>query len=353
MQTVTIEGRQGASRLLVGGRLDDLPQHVPLGKTVILTDQRVLDLYGQRFPPVPVVTIPPGEAHKTLASLESIYGRLVELEADRASVLVGIGGGIVCDVAGFAASTYLRGIRFGFVATTLLAQVDASVGGKNGVNFGGYKNMVGVFNQPAFVICDLELLKTLPPEQVQCGMAEIVKHGAIADAGLFAFLEENAEAAAALQPDVVERLVGDSVRIKAGVVNRDEREQGERRKLNFGHTFGHAVEKTTGVAHGQAVSVGMVIAAVLSVRRGMLARTEALRLVRLLQRVQLPVALAFDAGRALDALRRDKKREGDRLHFVLLETLGGAVVETVPLDELEAVLPLAADPQRLMAELDG
>jgi 3-dehydroquinate synthase len=163
MHTVTIQGRQGRSRLLVGASIDALDRQVPLDRTVILTDERVKALYGARFPQAPVITIPTGEGHKTLASLEHIYERLVALEADRSSFLVGIGGGMVCDVAGFAASTFLRGIGFGFVATTLLAQVDASVGGKNGVNFGGFKNMVGVFSQPEFVICDLELLATLPP----------------------------------------------------------------------------------------------------------------------------------------------------------------------------------------------
>ena len=166
-----------------------------------------------------------------------------DCEADRASFIVGIGGGIVCDVTGYAASTYLRGLKFGFVASTLLAQVDAAVGGKNGVNWEGYKNMIGVFNQPDFVICDPLLLRTLPRREVLSGMAEVVKHALIADAGLFSYLEENGSGVLDLRPEVMERLVCDSVRIKSSIVNRDEREKGERRLLNFGHTFGHALEK--------------------------------------------------------------------------------------------------------------
>jgi 3-dehydroquinate synthase len=231
----------------------------------------------------------------------------------------------------------MRGVHFGFVATTLLAQVDASVGGKNGVNFSGYKNMVGVFNQPEFVICDLDLLKTLPKREVLCGMAEIVKHGAIADADLFAFLEENAQGALELDPVVVERLVYDSVVIKSAVVSRDEKEAGERRKLNFGHTFGHAIEKTSGVPHGEAVSAGMAAAARLSAQKGLLAHAEADRLIALLDRLGLPTRIPAKPESVLDALRKDKKRKGAGIHFVLLADIGRAVIEEIPLAELDRV----------------
>ncbi len=197
-------------------------------------------------------------------------------EIDRTAFIVGIGGGIVCDITGFVASTYLRGVRFGFAATTLLAQVDASAGGKNGVNFSGYKNMVGMFNQPEFVICDPEVLQTLSERDRGCGLAEIVKHAAIADDGLFCYLEENVGEVLALSPPTVRRMVYDSVVIKSEIVNRDEKETGERRKLNFGHTFGHAVEKITGAPHGEAVSIGMMVAARLSARRGYLAKPRSL-----------------------------------------------------------------------------
>lgn len=336
MQTIHIAGATGASRILVGERLANLPAHLPAGPTVIITDENVARLYVRDFPPAPVITIGTGERVKTLDTVRGIYGRLLALGADRDVTIVGIGGGIVCDIAGFVAATYLRGVACGFAATTLLAQVDASIGGKNGVNVDGYKNMVGTFRQPAFVLCDLEMLRTLPASEIQCGLAEIVKHAAIADPVLFAALEREAERVLALDPAVLERFVHDSLKIKAAIVNRDEQEAGERRKLNFGHTFGHALEALTGVPHGQAVSLGMMVAAAISVRRGCLAAEELRRLHALLQRLGLPTQRPVEREPVLAALRQDKKRSGDAIRFVLLDGLGRARVEAIPLPELGA-----------------
>ena len=334
MKRFEIHGQAGASTILVGERLENLRDHLPVERPVLITDTNVERLYGDRFPPGHVIAIGTGEAVKTLDTVQGIFQRMVDAGADRGAFVVGIGGGVVCDIAGFAASTYMRGVRFGFVSTTLLSQVDASVGGKNGVNFGGYKNMVGVFQQPETVICDLDLLETLDAAEVRSGLAEIVKHAVIADADLFGFLENKAEAALALERPVVERLVYDSVVIKSGVVNRDERERGERRKLNFGHTFGHAIERVAGIPHGQAVSLGMVIASALSVERGLLSADENDRIVRLLDRLGLPTRIQLDTAAALEALGKDKKREGDRIRFVLLDRIGNAVVEAIPVDAL-------------------
>ena len=251
---------------------------------------------------------------------------------------MGIGGGIVCDVTGYAASTYLRGLKFGFVASTLLAQVDAAVGGKNGVNWEGYKNMIGVFNQPDFVICDPILLRTLPRKEILSGMAEVVKHALIGDAGLFSYLEENVSGVLDLRPEVMKRLVFDSLRIKSSIVNRDEREKGERRLLNYGHTFGHALEKVTGVSHGEAVSVGLVMAAAISEQKGYLGNEDRKRIEKLLSDLGLPLQLPCPKEKLLEALRKDKKREGDRVHFVFLAALGRAVVEEISFEELEKFL---------------
>ncbi len=338
MKTLEIDGGTGRSTLYVGERLRNVKDYIPDTPVVILTDAAVRQYYGHLFPSAEVIEIGQGEGIKTLDTVQSIYRRLVELEADRSVFILGIGGGIVCDVAGFVASTYLRGVRFGFAATTLLAQVDASVGGKNGVNFAGYKNMVGVFNQPEWVVCDMELLKTLPKREVLSGFAEIIKHGAIGDADLFGFLESRADRALGLDLEVIERLVYDSVVIKASIVNRDERERGGRRKLNFGHTFGHAVEKVTRIPHGEAVSIGMAVAARLSVQKGLLSQDRAGRIPALIDRYGLPSRLEVNPGDAIDALRRDKKREGDRINFVLLRDIGEAVVREIPLTELEAVV---------------
>ena len=340
MKTHVIQTRGGRSEIHVGESLDRLTRYLPPQRRVaIITDTVVRDLYADRFPDdAAVIVINTGEANKTLATLERIFEQLVAMDADRSVFIVGIGGGIVCDIAGLAASVYLRGVDFGYVSTTLLAQVDASVGGKTAVNFGGYKNMVGVFNQPRFVICDPALLKTLPPKEVACGFAEIVKHAIIADAGMFACLEQNSARALALDQDVIEHLVVASVRIKAAVVERDEREKGERRILNFGHTFGHAIEKTAGLRHGEAVSLGMVIAAALSVERGLLRPEEEKRIVALLKNLRLPVRTAVDKAALLDAMLKDKKREGDSVKFVLANGLGGAVVQDVSYAELAQVV---------------
>jgi 3-dehydroquinate synthase len=264
---------------------------------------------------------------------------LLAIEADRSVFIVGIGGGIVCDIAGFVASTYLRGVRFGFVSSTLLAQVDASVGGKNGVNFHGYKNMIGNFNQPEFVICDMKLLKTLPKREVLCGFGEIAKHAFIGDAVMCDYLEENYEKALALDEEIISRLVYDSVVIKSTIVNRDEREKGERKKLNFGHTFGHAIEKTTDVLlHGEAISVGMVVASHLSANKGLLSKQDVQRIETLLDKLELPITLDMDRKKMIDAIRRDKKRQGEKIDFVLLDGIGNAVLEKISIKELESIV---------------
>ena len=338
MKTVNIKSAAADSVIMIGERLPNLARHLPVKTPIIVTDTNVQNYWGKHFPPGPVITIETGEKIKTIDTVRFIYEQLLTLEADRSSFILGIGGGIVCDIAGFVASTYMRGVRFGFVSSTLLAQVDASVGGKNGVNLGGYKNIVGVFNQPEFVICDLNLLRTLPKKEILSGFAEIIKHGAIADKDLFVYLEENSDKALSLDQAVVEKLVYDSVIIKSSIVNLDEKEKGERRKLNFGHTFGHAIEKITQVRHGEAVSVGMVLASELGVKRGGLSREDSARLARLLDKFGLPIRLACDGQKVLEAIRMDKKREGDLIYFVLLSEIGQAYVEEIAIQELEDLL---------------
>jgi len=339
VKTLGIQGSQGQSNIHVGESLDRLEQYIPADRhTILITDSVVRDLYGKRFPKGDVISIGTGEKIKTLATIETTMDQLIQLEADRSAFIVGIGGGIVCDITGFAASVYLRGLDFGYVSTTLLAQVDASVGGKTGVNFRGYKNMVGLFSQPSFVVCDTALLDTLPTAEIACGFAEIVKHAVIADKEMFAFLEQNSRKALALERSVIQRLVYDSVCIKAGVVEQDEREKGERRKLNFGHTFGHAIEKTAGLRHGEAVSLGMVIAGTLSMEKGLLHPDDQGRIVALLESLGLPVRMEVDKDAVLDAMQKDKKRQGSSIKFVLAEGLGSAVVQDVSLDELADVV---------------
>lgn len=353
MRELTVVGADGRrSRILVGESPAALPRYLPERGVVIITDPTVFSHHGDRFPEAPVLTVGTGEGIKTLDTVRDLYGRLMAFEADRSAFLVGIGGGIVCDITGFVAATYLRGVRFGFVASTLLAQVDASVGGKNGVNVDGYKNMVGTFRQPEFVLCPPDLLRTLPRKGsgLRCGFAEMIKHGAIADPDHFADIEKNADAALALDGAVIERLVHDSVRIKAAIVSRDEREAGERRKLNFGHTFGHAIERLGGWTHGEAVAVGMALAADFSVKEGYLAPAHRDRLIRLIRRYGLPTGwgtaagspgVGIDKARVIEALGKDKKRRQEAIRFVFLREIGAATVVRTPLTSLARFLKAA------------
>ena len=334
MKSITIKAGTGESVIHVGHDMGQLEKYIPAERVVVITDSNVYRHHGNVFKGYPTIQIGTGESIKTLETVATIYGKLVEMEADRSTFLMGIGGGVVCDITGFVASTYMRGIRFGFAATTLLAQVDASVGGKNGVNFGGYKNMVGVFNQPEVIICDGLFLGTLPRHELQCGLAEVVKHGAIYDAEYFTFLEQNVDAVLHLDREAIDRVVADSVHIKAAVVERDEKEAGERRKLNFGHTLGHALEKTTRLSHGQAVSVGMVFAAQLSVQKDLLKSDAARRLAGLLKKFGLPVTSPVASQQVVDAIGKDKKRQQESIHFVFLQDIGQAVVERMSLNEL-------------------
>lgn len=338
MITHTITGANGTSQIILGESLTRLDTYIQGRKTILITDEQVAPLY-QKFVSTPyVAVIGCGETIKTLATVEQLYDRLLQADADRSAFVLAIGGGIVCDIAGFAASTYMRGLRFGFVPTTLLAQVDASVGGKNGVNFQGYKNLVGTFTQPEFVLINFEVLGTLPPKTLGCGLAEAIKHGAIADMDLFTFMEERCEDIRNLKADAVERIVHDSVIIKSTIVNQDEKEHGERRKLNFGHTFGHAIEKTLKLPHGESVAIGMIVAARLSQQRGYLSNADVARLRRMLEAYHLPVTIEADMDTIRAALRKDKKRYGETIKFVLLREIGKAVIENVSLEELDAAV---------------
>jgi 3-dehydroquinate synthase len=322
----------------VGESIANVTAYCRSDTVLIITDHTVRTLHGHRFPPFPTIEIGMGEESKTLETVQEVYSAFLRNDVDRSSSIIAIGGGIVCDVAGLAASTYLRGLRFGFVPTTLLAQVDASVGGKNGVNLGGYKNLVGTFTQPGFVVCDPDLLQTLSREELINGFAEVVKQAAIGDRDFFAFLEDHVADALALAPEVIERVVYDSLRIKTAVVSRDEKETGERRKLNFGHTIGHALEKVHHLKHGEAVSVGMAAAARLSAAQGLLSAGDVARLEALLVRFGLPVKVPVDAALVVDALRKDKKREGDTIHFVLLDGIGSARVVPLTFGEIERII---------------
>ncbi len=326
----------GISRLIVGESALRLENYLPHNKKVIIIDKKVRRLYGVPLSSGNVIEIEASEGAKTLKTVEEIYRKFVEFGIDRSTCVVGIGGGVVCDIAGFSASTYLRGLPFGFVPTTLLAQADASVGGKNGVNLDGYKNLVGLFRQPDFVLIDFEFLKSLPKTELACGAAEIVKHALIKSRSLFQYLEREWRQLLRLEDRVVERVVLQSVLIKSKIVRADSLEKGERRKLNFGHTLGHAIERAGGFRHGEAVSLGMTFASQMSLARGMLSSEEVGRVRALLENVELPTRLPpLNGISIIDALRKDKKHQDDDVFFVLLSGLGRAEVAKISNKELE------------------
>ena len=289
------------------------------------------------------LAIPDGEAFKSWSTLQDVLTRLLEAKAERATTLVALGGGVVGDVAGFAAAIYQRGMPFVQVPTTLLAQVDSSVGGKTGINHPLGKNMIGAFHQPRAVLIDTDCLATLPGRQLAAGLAEVIKTAAIRDRAFFEWLEENVARLVARDADALVHAVGESCRIKAAIVAVDERESGERALLNFGHTFAHAIEAGVGYGewlHGEAVAAGMVQAAQLSERIGLFAAADVARLRRVLEQAGLPVeAPKLGADRYLALMRHDKKVTAGAIRFVLLKGIGDAMISSdVPADALRSIL---------------
>ena len=357
MKTSTLRVELGSRSypIHIGGGLIDREEPFAAlvsGRTAaIVTNDTVGPLYADRLEKTLAaagarclrIVLRDGEAYKTWESLNAIYDALLASRADRRAVLVALGGGVVGDLAGFAAATYQRGIGHLQVPTTLLAQVDSSVGGKTAINHPLGKNMIGAFHQPGAVIADTATLATLPPREFAAGLAEVVKYGAIHDLDFLSWIEANADRLQAREPEALARAILRSCEIKAAIVAEDERESGARALLNFGHTFGHAIESATGYGtwlHGEAVATGMALAARFSAREGRLPQADAERLIALLRRLRLPV----DAPRLpreawLDFMGRDKKNEGGRITLILLDGLGSArIVKDTPARALEAFL---------------
>lgn len=302
------------------------------GRCLVLTDRNILRRYPAlvarlREKGTYVLALPPGEKSKTLATVERILTFMLRRRFDRGSLLVALGGGVVGDLGGFAASVYMRGIPYLQVPTTLLSQVDSSVGGKTGVNHSLGKNMIGTFHQPRAVFIDTAFLRTLPRRELMSGFAEVVKHGVIRSRRLFSYIEKNLDRVFSCQPRALETVVAESCRIKAAVVARDEREKDLRAILNFGHTYGHAIEAATGYAryaHGEAVMLGMAAATITSVRLGLIREKEAGRLLALLRRAGLPQPAECGEKELYQRLFSDKKTRGSRLNMVFPVRVGQA-----------------------------
>jgi len=323
-------------RFYANGRLAQLSQIVPGQRLILVTDQNVYRKHLAAFKSFDTIVLRAGEQYKIQATADGLIEKLIRMEADRQTVLVGVGGGVVTDLVGYVASIFLRGISFGFVPTTLLAMVDASIGGKNGVDVGVYKNLVGTIRQPLFLLHDHAFLSTLPDREWSNGFAEIIKHACIGDEKMFSelcrrdlnFYKQDASKRMAL--------IARNVRFKFRVASADVLETGERKKLNFGHTLGHALEMHYDLSHGEAISLGMVFAASLS---------EAMHKSEVVHQLQstflqygLPASAKFSAKKVLQSLRMDKKRVRSEISFILLRKIGQAMIQPIPLKKLEQYL---------------
>lgn len=318
------------------GSFTHLRTIVERSAAILLTDQHVFDAHEKKFKGWKTIVIKAGEAYKVQSTVDDIINQLIELEADRKTTLIGVGGGVITDIAGYVASVYMRGLRFGFIPTSMLALVDASIGGKNGIDVGMYKNMVGVIRQPSFILHDMNFLKTLPQKEWENGFAEIIKHACIKDAAMFRELEANSLNVYRARPRLVAALVQRNAQIKAKVVKEDEFEKSVRRLLNFGHTLGHALENQYELMHGQAVAIGMTYACHISEQLTGFRQTA--KVTKVLEQYGLPTYMAFDRQKAFDLLKMDKKRERKEMNYVLLEKIGKGVVKSIPLTQLEKII---------------
>jgi 3-dehydroquinate synthase len=302
-------------------------------QSVLVVDEKVFFNHAAKFKGWNVMVIKSGEENKSRETVDTIIDTLIGLEADRKTTLVGIGGGVVTDITGFVASIYMRGLRFGFVPTTVLGMVDAAIGGKNGIDLGVYKNMVGTIRQPSFLLYDYNFLQSLPESEWINGFAEIIKHACIRDAAMFKLLEQNSidkfRSGRRLLGELIER----NAKLKSKIVQQDEFESGNRKLLNFGHTLGHALENMYELSHGQAVAIGMSYASVLSEKLNGFNQSE--RIIELIERYGLPANMEFDKEQVLEVMRMDKKRERKDIHYVLLDRIGKGVVKPISIKQLQ------------------
>ncbi|MFZ1527155.1 MAG: 3-dehydroquinate synthase [Ferruginibacter sp.] len=323
---------------LFGGSFERLGEEFDHNNIFIITDENVNRHHARRFEGYKKIILPPGEPSKTQQTVDLVIAELLKAEADKNCILVGVGGGVITDMTGYAASVFKRGTRLALVPTSLLAMVDAAIGGKNGVNVGACKNMVGTVYQPEVILFDYNFLESLPEEEWINGFAEIIKHACIKDASMFEMLEKNSPETFVNDRGKLAALVEQNVSIKTDVVLQDEFETGERKLLNFGHTIGHAIENMYQLPHGHAVSIGMMAACSFSEEINLFSSDEKLRVQNLLARYQLPVNLQFDKMKAWEQLVMDKKRDNNAINFILLDKIGTGKVVPVSLVQLKDMI---------------
>jgi 3-dehydroquinate synthase len=320
----------------IDAKFSELGKLADIKNTVLVTDDHVFNHREKKFSRWNTIVLKPGEKYKVQETADAVISQLLDAGADRHTLLVGVGGGVITDLTGYVASVYMRGIRSGFVPTTLLAMVDAAIGGKNGVNAGRYKNMVGTIHQPEFIFFDHSFLKTLPDAEWENGFAEVIKHAAIRDAAMFRELEINNLAAYQRKKALLASLVQRNVMLKTKIVMSDSLETGERKLLNFGHTLGHALENNYRLSHGEAISIGMSFAALLSNQYTGFKQAD--RLIELLNRYELPTGLRFDKEKVFETMKRDKKKNSDGIDFILLERTGKGIIRKIPFTDLYEAL---------------
>ena len=315
--------------------ISHLKEIIDQKNSVIITDENVFNNHQKRFKNWNVIILRAGEEYKAQATADSVIEQLIAMMADRKTTLIGVGGGVVTDITGYVASIYMRGLNFGFIPTTLLSMVDASIGGKNGIDVGVYKNLVGTIRQPSFILHDLIFLNTLPQSEWINGFAEIIKHACIKDAAMFRELESNSLKKYQNRKTLVCELIQRNAVLKTKVVQQDEFERGDRRLLNFGHTLGHALENQYELSHGQAISIGMTYACYISEHLSGFKETG--RVVGLLEQYGLSTYARFDKEKVFDVLKMDKKRERKDINYVLLEKIGKGIIKPIPLSQLEGI----------------
>jgi 3-dehydroquinate synthase len=332
----TFEG--GMVKTILDAAFENIQNFYPQEKIIILTDETIFALHEHKFKNYAVITIDGTEKNKTQTTIDSIVSQMLDMDIDKSYMLVGVGGGVVTDMAGYVASIYKRGIKLGLVPTTILGMTDAAIGGKNGVNVGLYKNMVGTTYRAQFILYDFNFLETLPKAEWINGFAEIIKHACIKDATMFNELAANNIDYYFENKNAIALLIEKNVALKTAVVVNDEHEIGERYLLNFGHTFGHAVENLYSLPHGHAVSIGMIMAAKISEEINNFDSTSKEKLVQILQQYGLPIALQINKEQVLSSLKKDKKRAGAAINFVLLNSIGDGVVQKISFTQIESLL---------------
>jgi len=318
------------------GSFRDLAKIADKKNAVIITDDNVFAAHQDKFRGWNVICLKPGEEYKVQATVDSVIETLIAMQADRKTTLIGVGGGVITDLTGYIASVYMRGVPFGFVPTSLLAMVDASIGGKNGIDVGEYKNMVGNIRQPSFLLYDFSLLKTLPAGCWSDGFAEIIKHACIKDAGAFAILQKENISSLQKNTKLLSSIIIRNAKLKTTVVQKDEFEKADRKLLNFGHTLGHALETQYELTHGQAISIGMNYACKLSEELAGFRSTNEVK--ELLEQYGLPVEASFNMNKVLGIMKMDKKRVRKEMSYILLRKIGNAVIYTIDISKLEKML---------------